>query len=50
MKKAKERAVEDLETDSDSELESETEVEVDMEGGGDDRSTSSGVSGSSGAE
>ena len=45
-----------LETDSDSdpesevELEAEVEVEVDPEGGGEERSASSGMSGSSGAE
>ena len=56
LKTAKERAAEALETDSDSESESEVEseaeveVEADTEVGGEERSTYSGVSGSSGAE
>ena len=54
MKTAKERAAEALATDSESELEVELEAEVKVEAepevGGEERSTSSGVSGSSGAE
>ena len=56
LKTAKERAAETLERDSDSESESEVESEVEVEveaeteGGGEEISTSSGVSGSSGAE
>ena len=56
LKTAKERAAETLERDSDSESESEVEseaeveVEAETEGGGEEISTSSGVSGSSGAE
>ena len=52
LKAAKERAAEVLATDSESESEVESEAEVDPEPevGGEERSTSSGVSGSSGAE
>ena len=56
MNSAKERAAEALATDSESEyeVESESEVEADVEAepevGGEERSTSSGVIGSSGAE
>ena len=56
LKTAKERSAGALETDSDSESESEVEseaevqVEAEPEVGGEERSTSSGVSGSSGAE
>ena len=48
LKTAKEQAAEALDTDSDSVSESEAEVEP--KGGGEERSISSGVSGSSGAE
>ena len=56
LKTAKERAAEALATDLDSEsvseveLEAEVEVEAEPEAGREERSTSSGVSGSSGAE
>ena len=52
MKTAKERAAEAMETDLEleSDLESEAEVETESEGGGEERSESSGVSGSSGSE
>ena len=56
LETAKERAAEALEMDSDSESELEVEseakveVEAEPEGGEEERSTSSGVSGSSGAE
>ena len=54
LKAAKERAAEALATDSESESEVESEAEVEVEAepevGGEDRSTSSGVSRSSGAE
>ena len=52
LKAAKELAADTLLTDSDSESESEAEVEVQAEPkvGGEERSTSSGVSGSSAAE
>ena len=52
LKAAKERATEALATDSESELEVdlEAEVEAEPEVGEEERSTSSGVSGSSGAE
>ena len=52
MKSAKERAEEALATDSESEseVESEGEVETNPEVGGEERSTSSGVSRSNGAE
>ena len=54
LKTAKERAAEALATDSESEseveLEAEVEVEAEPDVGGEERSTSSGVSRSSGAE
>ena len=54
LKTAKERAAESLATDSESELEVESEAEVEVEAepevGGEDRSTSIGVSRSSGEE
>ena len=54
LEKAKERAAEALATDSESESEVESEAEVEVEAepevGGEERSTSSGVSGSSRAE
>ena len=52
LKAVKERAAEALTTDSESELEVELEAEVEAEPevGGEGRSTSSGVSGSSGVE
>ena len=52
LKAAKEKDAEALATDSESEseVESEGEVETNPEVGGEERSTSSGVSGSSGAE
>ena len=52
LKEAKERAAEDIATDPESELdlENEAEVETETEVGGEESSTSSGVSRSSGAE
>ena len=52
LKAAKERMVEAIETDSESEwdLESEAKVETETEVGGEERSVSSGVSRSIGAE
>ena len=52
LKAAKERAAEALAMDLESELEEESEAEVEREpeAGGEERSTSSGVSGSSGVE
>ena len=50
LKTAKERAEEALATDLELDLESEVELEAEAEVGGEERSTSSGVSGSSGVE
>ena len=52
LKAVKERAAEAIATDSESELDLEYEAEVDTESevGGEERSASGGVSGSSGAE